>query len=218
MAAAGELRSWRRRGSGAEQAVCRAKRLQEEARSLLPPGLQVVKRPVPESTNHGPAKQPRVQSPDLTDAGNPTSPGATELTVEDEVQRRQQAAELYAQAKLHLNLQKAVDEARRDLQLRRDTMRCRSEVESARRESEELLGKLARIRSDGEPSPLDLGAALRGALQQWSRRKAACHDVLRGLGTAGAGHIGQAAGLSSDESCGASFEEIFGSLSPELRW
>ncbi|CAJ1424685.1 unnamed protein product [Effrenium voratum] len=211
-AANAELVALRRRLKSAEGQLETGRRLQEAAASLAgatnsePQRLQL--QVVPGGADPWFAQAGRSLCRSFPNAQHFERAEAAEAeaaeAAEAEAARRQVAAEVYAQARLHRNLESAVAEARRGLRRREEASQHRAEAEVARGEAEELQICLARVQPDG-PSPGFVAASLRHALGCWAKRRRLCDAVLQGVASAGMGpaaDVAERAGMVSDESAG----------------
>lgn len=191
--AAIDLTGAQRRWSVAERHSGRAAMLQEEAQALGEASF--LELPIFQS----PPEAKRLRSEDT--AAAPPTAAPEVVAVEEESLRRKAAADLYAQARLHRDLEMAVEEARKKLQRRHVANEHRAEAEVARRENEELQVSLDRLRPEGPP-PGHVAFALRESLACWAKRRRLCEQVVNGVVAAGLQDAAQASGLVTDESCG----------------
>ncbi|CAK8989947.1 unnamed protein product [Durusdinium trenchii] len=194
-----ELQLAQRRWAMAEQHRVRARELKEETVAFQKDDLEQ------------PSEPPRQDLPRLATLA--PLPVAAAAAVEEESERRQAAAELYAQARLHRDLEMAVAEARQKLQRRQTANQHRAEAEVARCENEELQASLERLKPEGPP-PGHLAFALREALGCWAKRRRLCEQVLDGMARTGLAHAAEEAGIVTDESCGQHLPQ--GRLDPVL--
>eukprot|EP00435_Cladocopium_sp_Y103_P009130 s4626_g2.t1 len=158
---AAELGAAQRRWSKAERQRQAAATLQEEAKALGEASfteMQAFKAPPCVEPGTPEPKRPRTDAASAPSAQAPAAPQDTAL--EEESKRRQAAAELYAQARLHRDLEMAVEQARKQLQRRHLANEHRAEAEVARRENEEPSfnspwhhGDLRGLRRGMWPSP-----------------------------------------------------------------